>query len=111
MPEQPKSRKQRPMRRKHIPQRTCIVCRETTAKRDLVRVVRGIDGRIEVDFTGKKPGRGAYICRTRECFEGALKRRSIEHALQTTILPDDREKLVEFVSTLSDSIKNEKPCE
>ncbi len=65
--------------------------------------MRGLDGRIEVDPTGKKPGRGAYVCRTKECFEGALKRKSIEHALQTTILPDDREKLVEFVSTLSDS--------
>ena len=103
MQEQQKPRKHRPARRKHVPQRTCIVCRETTAKRELVRVVRGLDGRIEVDPTGKKPGRGAYVCRTKECFEGALKRKSIEHALQTTILPDDREKLVEFVSTLSDS--------
>lgn len=103
MQEQHKSRKQKPVRRKHIPQRTCIACRQATAKRELVRVVRGLDGRIQVDPSGKKPGRGAYICRTKACFEAALRRKCIEHALQTTILPEDREKLVEFASTLSDN--------
>ena len=55
--------RQGPLRQRHIPQRTCVGCRTTTAKRQFVRIVRTAAGRVEVDLTGKKAGRGAYLCR------------------------------------------------
>ena len=51
----------------------------------MVRVVRGVDGVVEVDETGKKSGRGAYLCRTRECWDKALKSKTLEYALKTPI--------------------------
>ncbi len=103
MQEGPKARKRKPVRQKHVPQRTCIVCRQTTAKRELVRIVRTLEGQVEVDPTGKRPGRGAYICGAKPCWELGLKRRSLEHALQTTIAPENRDKLMEFATTLEGS--------
>jgi len=65
-------------RRKHIPQRTCIACREKRAKRELIRIVRTPQGTIEVDPRGKKSGRGAYLCSRPACWdlldEGMLSR-------------------------------------
>ena len=82
------------------PQRTCIACRTTSDKRALVRVVRGPDG-TEVDLTGKKPGRGAYLCQRRECWQEALKKNRLDAALKTRLSPDDKLRLTEFVATLS----------
>ncbi|MHB1132645.1 MAG: RNase P modulator RnpM [Chloroflexota bacterium] len=87
-------------RPKHIPQRLCIVCREQRPKRELVRVVRNLAGEVEIDPTGKKSGRGAYLCRRRTCWETADKKRSLEHALQTTIGPENRATLQQFVAEL-----------
>lgn len=87
-------------RPKHVPLRSCVICREARPKRELVRVVRSLAGDIEVDPTGKKAGRGAYLCRRRECWEQALRRRSLEHALQTTIGPESRAALQQFGSEL-----------
>jgi predicted RNA-binding protein YlxR (DUF448 family) len=78
------------MRQKHVPQRTCIGCGQTKPKRDLVRVVRTPDGHIEIDPTGKKPGRGAYLCRRAECWEKALSKGAITRALGVT--PSEEEK-------------------
>lgn len=81
---------------KHIPQRTCIGCREVEAKRGLVRIVRTPDGHVVADSTGKKAGRGAYLHKERECWEAALgPRGALEHALKLTapLLPEDRESL------------------
>ena len=57
---------------KHIPQRTCISCRTVRAKRDFVRIVRVSEESVEADLTGKKNGRGAYLCRQIECWDEAL---------------------------------------
>ncbi len=91
------------LRPKHIPQRMCIACRQGDAKRALVRLVRVPEGRVEIDLTGKRNGRGAYLCRARACWEMALKRHSIERALHLDMLhPADRESLEQFAGSLED---------
>ncbi len=78
---------------KHIPQRTCVGCREVKTKRELVRVVRTPDGNIELDSTGKKNGRGAYVCPTRDCWEKALTGKQLERTLRSTLSEENREEL------------------
>jgi len=88
---------------KHIPQRTCIACRAVRGKRELIRVVRTTENHVEADPTGKKAGRGAYLCRARECWETVLSARGrLENALklETPIRPDDLARLREFAATL-----------
>ena len=70
-------------------------CRQIKAKRELVRLVRTAEGNIEIDITGKKEGRGAYLCPTRECWEAALKGNRLEHALRSRLTPQNREQLIE----------------
>ena len=76
-------------RPRRIPQRTCIACRSTEAKRGLVRVVRTPEGRVEIDPTGKKNGRGAYVHQTRECWDAALKKERLARALKVSVPPTD----------------------
>ena len=73
---------------KKIPQRQCMGCRERKAKRDMIRVVRGTDGVVSLDFGGKKNGRGAYICPDMECLKKAQKAKSLERSLEVPI-PDE----------------------
>ena len=73
---------------KKIPARQCLGCREMKPKRDLIRVVRSPDGDLSLDFKGKKPGRGAYICPNAECFARIRKSRAVERALSVTIPPE-----------------------
>ena len=70
---------------KKIPQRQCMGCRERKAKRELIRIVRGTDGNVSVDFGGKLNGRGAYICPNAECLKKAQKTRSLERSLEVPI--------------------------
>lgn len=87
-------------RPKHVPQRTCIACRTTDSKRGLIRLVRTPEGQVEIDETGKKGGRGAYLCRTRECWEIGLAKKALDNALKMTIDPDTRARLKSFGDTL-----------
>jgi len=81
-------------RAKHVPQRTCIACRRTDAKRGLIRLVRDADGHVTIDPTGKRAGRGAYLCHDPACWEQALKRRGLERALRVEVLlPEDQAAL------------------
>lgn len=73
---------------KKIPQRQCVGCRETKEKRGLIRVVRSPEGEISLDFKGKKPGRGAYVCPDPECLRKARKSRALERALEAAITPE-----------------------
>lgn len=73
---------------KKIPQRQCVGCREMKDKRALLRVVKGPDGGISLDFGGRKPGRGAYVCRDVECLRRARKSRALERAFETQIPPE-----------------------
>ncbi len=90
------------LRPKHVPQRTCVACRATEAKRGLVRVVRGTEGTVQIDETGKKSGRGAYVCRTRECWDKALKGKTLEYALKTAISLEDKASLQAYAATLTE---------
>lgn len=85
---------------KHVPMRTCVACRESKAKRELLRVVRTPDGHVVLDAGGKKAGRGAYLCAKLSCWETALKRKRLESELETTISAEDRAALDTFVATL-----------
>ncbi len=70
---------------KKIPQRQCMGCRERKAKKEMIRVVRGTDGTVSLDFSGKMNGRGAYICPDPECLKKAQKAKSLERALEVPI--------------------------
>ena len=85
---------------KHVPERTCIACRQVKAKRDLIRIVKTKDEGIVIDANGKKPGRGAYLCKTRECWEKGLKGNRLENVMRTTLTPQDRQRLEEYTEKL-----------
>jgi predicted RNA-binding protein YlxR (DUF448 family) len=95
-----KTSKKQPKRPKHIPLRTCIACQEIKPKRELLRVVRTPDGHVQLDATGKKSGRGAYICARYSCWDTALKKKRLEHEFEVTISDEDRAALDAFVATL-----------
>ena len=84
------------MPQRHIPERTCVACRSLRPKREMVRVVRTSVGAIEVDPTGKKSGRGAYLCRAPDCWQLALRRRALDRALKTELSEGDRVALTAF---------------
>ena len=67
---------------RHIPQRTCVACRSERPKREMVRIVRAPDGAVGVDLTGKRSGRGAYLCLQPGCWQTALKRHALDKALK-----------------------------
>lgn len=68
-----------------IPMRQCVGCRTRRPKRELVRVVRSPEGEISIDSRGKKPGRGAYVCRDPECLKKAIRSRALSRALDTPV--------------------------
>ncbi len=70
---------------KHIPVRQCVACRTPRPKRELLRVVIEQSGTIALDPTGKKPGRGAYVCRTRKCLELAIRGHKLDRSLKTRV--------------------------
>ncbi len=70
------------MKIRKIPMRMCVGCREMKEKKSLIRVVRSPEGEISLDPTGKKPGRGAYVCLEGECLERAIRQRQLERQLQ-----------------------------
>lgn len=77
-----------------IAQRTCVACRQIKPKRELVRLVRTSRGDVETDITGKKEGRGAYLCPSRECWEKALTGKQLEQTLRVNITRENREQLL-----------------
>ncbi|MCR4924476.1 MAG: YlxR family protein [Lachnospiraceae bacterium] len=87
------------MERKHKEEtlRKCVGCNEMRDKKQLIRIVRGKDGEIKVDEKGKASGRGVYICRKRECFENASKRKRLEASLKARIPEEIIEVLEEMV--------------
>jgi hypothetical protein len=83
-------------RTRRAPQRTCLGCRQVKVKRELIRIVNTPDGNLEVDITGKKTGRGAYLCPTLECWEAGLKGNRLNHALRTSFSQDGRVQLMKY---------------
>ncbi|WP_238882589.1 RNase P modulator RnpM [Clostridium sp. YIM B02551] len=89
------------MKVKKIPMRMCNGCMEMKPKKELIRIVKSPEGDVSVDLTGKKAGRGAYICKDLECLEKAYKSRRLNKNLQSEIRNDVYEKL-------KDEINNDK---
>lgn len=92
---------------KSLPQRTCVACLKTGAKRELIRIVRTPLGTIEIDPTGKKSGRGTYLCKTSDCWETALKKNRLEHALKLQLPPESRSQLLEYGMRLTSHPSNQ----
>lgn len=88
------------MRRKHVPQRTCVGCRAVLPKRSLIRIVRRPDG-VQIDPTGKLAGRGAYLHDQKSCWELGLKG-ALSKSLNIELHEADRERLRSFMTTLTD---------
>ncbi|HHY33650.1 MAG TPA: YlxR family protein [Firmicutes bacterium] len=93
--------KARQQRVKKVPQRTCVGCRQVRPKRELVRIVRTPEGVIEVDPTGKRSGRGAYICPDPKCLELALKGKRLDAALEASVPEGVVESLMREISSLT----------
>lgn len=87
-------------RQKHVPRRTCVACRQNDAKRGLVRVVRTPEGQVEVDPSGRRNGRGAYLCPDVTCWDGALQTGILNRALKTTIDDDTVAALRRYADSL-----------
>ena len=73
------------MKMRKIPQRMCNGCMEMKPKKELIRIVKSPEGEVSIDLTGKKPGRGAYICKNAECLEKAFKTKKLIRSLETQI--------------------------
>lgn len=89
-------------KQKHVPQRTCIACRQVAGKRTLLRLVRTDDG-VEIDPSGKKPGRGAYIHPYQVCWRAVLESNRLEKALRTRLSDESRQALLAYMATLPES--------
>ncbi len=96
----PSATAQRPARPRRLPQRTCVGCGTVSAKRDLVRIVRGAGGEVRPDPTGKKSGRGAYLHANPACWSNALKKKRLERSLKVTLSIPDLEALNSYAATL-----------
>ena len=70
---------------KKLPERMCLGCQQLHIKRELIRIVRSPEGEFSIDLTGKKSGRGAYICNNVECFDKAVKERRFEKSFKSAI--------------------------
>ena len=81
-------RRRKGTRPKHVPMRTCVVCRESDAKRAYVRIVRTPEGTVEIDRTGKRNGRGAYLCARFSCWDRAAAGTALDRALRVDV-PDE----------------------
>lgn len=82
---------------KKIPQRQCMGCRERKAKREMIRVVRGTDGNVSLDFGGKMNGRGAYICPKSECLKKAQRAKALERSLEVAIPEEVYDRLAKEI--------------
>ncbi|MBR5571756.1 MAG: YlxR family protein [Oscillospiraceae bacterium] len=87
---------------KKIPMRQCLGCREMKPKRELIRVVRSPEGGISLDFKGKAPGRGAYLCHDKACLQRAIKSKALERAFSTAIPEEVYAGLTEQMEVGSD---------
>lgn len=92
-----------PMKEKKVPMRMCVGCREMKPKKELIRVVRSAEGAVSMDATGKKPGRGAYVCRSAECLRRAIRQKQLERAFECALTDEVKEALVAKLEALEQS--------
>jgi len=88
---------------KNVPERTCIACRRVAPKRELVRIVASPEG-VMVDEAGRKKGRGAYICPSAECWEEAVRKDRLAHALRTRLAQADKDNICQYIDKLKGSV-------
>lgn len=87
------------MKQRKVPLRKCVACQEMMPKKELIRVVRTPEGEVMIDLTGKKSGRGAYLCGKLECFKLAQKNKALDRALKCQVSPEIYAQLAkDFVS-------------
>jgi len=86
---------------RHVPERTCVTCRRVKPKRDLIRIVRTATAGVVADETGKTAGRGAYLCKTRTCWDDPARVNRLEYVLRTKLTPQDKQRLEEYRARLS----------
>ena len=87
---------------KKIPMRQCVGCREMKPKKELIRVVKSPEGAVSLDFKGKLPGRGAYVCPDGECLKRARKSRALERAFSSPLPPEVWEELEQQMKEVPD---------
>ena len=85
---------------KKVPMRKCIGCQEMKNKKEMMRVLKTPEGEIVIDLTGRKNGRGAYLCFSKECLEKSMKNKGLERSLKTTIPASVYEKLNEEIDQI-----------
>lgn len=88
------------MKEKKVPMRMCVGCREMKPKKELLRVVRSPEGAVSIDVTGRKPGRGAYVCHSADCLKKAIKQRQLERAFECALGEETLESLMRELETL-----------
>ena len=88
---------------KKIPMRMCVGCREMKPKKELIRVVRSPEGEVSLDPIGKKPGRGAYVCRNAACLQRAIRQKQLERQLETQLSEETSAQLQQTLETLAAS--------
>ena len=88
---------------KKVPLRKCIGCNEMKNKKEMMRVLKTPEGEIVLDVTGRKNGRGAYLCRSRECFQKAVKSRGLERSLKAQIPAEVYEALEKEMEAIAES--------
>jgi len=89
------------MKPRKIPMRMCVGCREMKEKRELIRIVRTPEGETLIDPTGKKSGRGAYVCRSSDCLKRAIKQKQLERQLQVSLTDEVNEALMAEMNRLA----------
>jgi len=88
------------VKRRKIPMRMCLGCNEMKPKKELIRIVRTVEGTIEIDLTGKKSGRGTYVCKNDECIEASIKENRLSKALNTGISKETALRIKEELTNL-----------
>ncbi len=94
------------MKPRKIPMRMCVGCREMKEKRELIRVVRSPEGEVSLDPTGKKSGRGAYVCRDAECLRRAIRQRQLERQLEVSLTEEVSAGLTKEMERLASEAKD-----
>ena len=88
------------MKEKKVPMRMCVGCREMKPKKELLRVVRSPEGTVSIDTTGRKPGRGADVCRSAECLKRAIKQKQLERAFECPLGEETHASLLQALNEL-----------
>lgn len=93
---------------RHIPERTCVGCGQKRPKKDLVRIVRTPQGGLLVDFTGKNPGRGAYLCHDSSCWTKGTEKRNLSRSLNLEVTTENMDRLFSEFQTIAAATFREK---